>query len=427
MSSYSYVAVDSGGGEKRGVLDVANQMEAVRRVREMGLFPTKVKPASTDRKALAGLPARSAERTKKSRLRVGRRVGAARLVVFTRQLATMLGAGMPLVRGLRILEEQSEGAELKRIVKELCAQIENGSSLSEALAAYPRVFNGLYVNLVRAGEAAGALESTLTRLADFQEKAQRLRGKLIGALYYPATVIAVAIGVLGLLMVFVVPTFQRVFEDLLEGTPLPAFTRLVFGLSTLLVHQLHVVLASVICFAMAIAAVAKTRQGSLRLDELKLALPLLGGLFRKVAISRFARTLGTLAGNGVPILQALTIVKETAGNKVIGNVVAQIHEHVKQGDPIAPILKTSRIFPPMVAGMVDVGEQTGALPDMLMKVADTYDEEFDNAAKGLTSMIEPILIVLLAIIVGSIVVAMFLPLIVTVTNFDGGGSTRMSP
>ncbi|HLH56471.1 MAG TPA: type II secretion system F family protein [Verrucomicrobiae bacterium] len=423
MSNYSYVAVDSRGDEQRGILDVQTQTEAIRRVREMGLFPTKVKPASLAlprrRSPMASL--RAARPDKIVNWRFGGRIRSAHLVVFTRQLATMLGAGMPLMRSLRILEEQSGSVPLQKIAAALCHQIENGCSFSEALSGHPRVFNALFINLVKAGEAAGALETTLNRLADFMEKAQKLRGKLISALYYPATVIVVAVGVLAMLMVFVVPTFQRVFEGLLEGAALPLFTRFVFGLSRILVHQLPLLSACLLGFALATIAAARTSYGSFGVDRLKLATPLLGTLFRKAAISRFARTLGTLAGNGVPILQALAIVKETVGNRIISKVIGQVYEHVKQGDPIAPVLKSSGLFPPMVAGLVDVGEQTGALPDMLLKLADTYDDEFDSAAKGLTSLIEPVLIVLLAVLVGSIVIAMFLPLI-QVINFDGTGA-----
>jgi type IV pilus assembly protein PilC len=427
MAGYSYIAVDSRGGEFRGMLDVTTQMEAVRRVREMGLFPTKVKPnpASAARKRPVDRARGITRKVTLPSITLSRRVKSSRLVLFTRQLATMLGAGMPLVRGLRILEEQSESSVFKAIIRDISASIENGSTFSEALAGFPRVFNVLYINLVKAGEAAGALEASLCRLADFLEKAQKLRNKLISAMFYPAAVIVVAGGVLALLMTFVVPSFQRVFDGLLDGRPLPAFTRLIFGLSSALVHQLPLVMAGFVVALVVGLATIKTRNGAKLFDQFKLAVPLLGPLVRKAAISRFARTLGTLAGSGVPILQALIIVRDTAGNWVLSQVIGQVHEQVKQGETIAPVLKASGVFPPMVAGMVDVGEQTGALPDMLMKIADTYDDEFDNTAKGLTSLLEPILIVLLAVIVGSIVIAMFLPLLSVITQFDTTGPGRM--
>jgi type IV pilus assembly protein PilC len=422
MANYSYTAVDPRGDEARGVLDVADQAEAVRRVREMGLFPTKIKMAREKQRgrAVALNPAMAAEgRRSRSGFSLGGRIRAAKVVVFTRQLATMIGAGLSLIRSLRILEEQEETRSFKRAIGDLSSAIENGSSFSEALAAYPRVFNPLYLSLVRAGEVGGALEITLGRLADFMEKAHKLRGKLKAAMFYPSAVILVAAGVMGMLMAFVVPSFQWVFEGLLEGAPLPVFTRFIFALSNTLVHRLPSVILGLGLVGGFFAVGLRTHFGQRWFDQAKLAMPVLGPLFRKAAISRFARTLGTLAGNGVPILQSLLIVKETTGNLIVSEVIARVHEQVKQGDTIAPCLRSSRVFPAMVAGMVDVGEQTGALPEMLMTVADNYDEEFDNAAKGLTSLLEPILIVFLAIVVGSIVVAMFLPLISIVTTFDG--------
>jgi type IV pilus assembly protein PilC len=414
MANYSYIAVDPRGSEIRGILDVATQSEAVRRVREMGLFPTKIRIASDRvvRRTPVNRPfGKVAGKTSATAPTTRRKVKAAKLVVFTRQVATMVGAGMSLLRSLRLLEEQEENRTLRSVIRELGLSIENGSSFSEALALYPKIFNPLYVNLVKAGESAGALELVLCRLAEFMEKAQRIKGKLKAALIYPGVVLVVAGAVTGLLMTYIVPRFREVFEGLLEGAALPAFTRFVFGVSAMFVHQLPLVLLAGASAACLFLASIRTTSGRRWFDRVKLAVPVLGPLFRKAAISRFARTLGTLAGSGVPILQALTIVEGTAGNLIIGQVIARVREQVKQGDPIAPNLKASGVFPPMVAGLVDVGEQTGALPELLIKIADSYEEEFDNAASGLTSLLEPILILILAVIVGSIVVAMFLPLI----------------
>jgi type IV pilus assembly protein PilC len=423
MANYSYIAVDPRGSETRGILEVANQSEAVRRVREMGLFPTKIKVA-TDRAVRRTPSARSfvkAPTRKLGFLGTGRKVKTAKLVVFTRQMATMVGAGMSLLRSLRILEEQEESRTLRAVIRELELSIENGGSFSEAIALYPRIFTALYVNLVRAGESAGALDLALCRLAEFMEKAQRIKGKLKAALVYPCIVLVVATAVTGLLMTVIVPRFRDVFEGLLEGAALPAFTRFVFGVSGMIVHRLPFVLLAAASAGCLFMVSVRTALGRRLFDQVKLSLPVIGPLFRKAAISRFARTFGTLVGSGVPILQALTIVEGTAGNLIIGEVIARVREQVKQGDPIAPNLKASRVFPAMVAGLVDVGEQTGALPELLMKIADTYEEEFDNAASGLTSLLEPILIILLAVIVGSIVVAMFLPLITVVGGFGDGG------
>jgi type IV pilus assembly protein PilC len=426
MANYAYVAVDPRGAEMRGTLDVTDQSEAIRRIKDMGLFPTKLfAPRELTRKSK---PIARAVAVQEGFHRVlpqfGGRVRARVLSVFTRQLATLVEAGMPLLRGLRTLEEQEANPVLKRVIGEMSEAIENGSSLAEAMSAHPKVFNRLYQNMVRAGEISGALETTLKRLSEFMEKAQRIKGKVKAAMFYPAAVLFVAGAILILLMTVVVPKFKAVFEGLSAGRPLPPFTLFVFGLSELVKNHVIIVGSIVAVAAVSFTFCLRLKWGRYVFDRFKLWAPILGPLFRKAAISRFARTLGTLVSSGVPILQALTIVKETAGNMVIGRVVSKVHENVKQGEPIAPTLKASRIFPLIVAGMVDIGEQTGALPEMLMKVADNYDEEVDNAASALTSLLEPIMIVILAVIVGSIVIAMFLPIITLVTDGGLDGSNK---
>jgi type IV pilus assembly protein PilC len=313
---------------------------------------------------------------------------------------------------LKILEEQEENGRLKAVIGAIAEAIENGSSCAEAVAMHPKIFSSLYVNMVRAGEISGALDVTLERLAEFQEKAQKIKGKIKAAMFYPSAVMTVAMGILALLMIYVVPKFKAVFDGLMNGKPLPPFSTFVFGLSESIKNHSLVALGILLFGAALVTAAVRTQFGRLAFDYFKLKMPILGKLFRKAAISRFARTLGTLIGNGVPILQALQIVRETAGNVVVGAVISRLHENVKQGDPLAPTLKTSGVFPLIVAGMVDVGEQTGALPEMLYKIADNYDNEVDNAASAMTSILEPIMILFLAIIVGSIVIAMFLPIIV---------------
>jgi type IV pilus assembly protein PilC len=319
-------------------------------------------------------------------------------------------SGLPLLRGLRILHEQETHPTLKQIIAEMAFAIEGGSSFGEALAMHPRVFDRLYINMVKAGEISGALETTLRRLADFMEKARRIKGKVKAAMFYPSAVLVIATGVLFLMMFFIVPRFQEVLQGLSNGR-LPAFTEFVISISMIVrAHALKVALGIAALGALFLF-IRSTVWGGWVWDGFKLRVPIVGPILRKLSISRFSRTLGTLVGSGVPILQALTIVKETTGNVVVSQVVETVHEKVKEGEPIAPTLKASGIFPAMVAGMVDVGEQTGALPDMLMKVADTYDEEADNAVSAMTSLLEPIMLVFLAVIVGSIVIALFLPLI----------------
>ena len=423
MPNYSYVALDARGRENRGGLTVADENEALRRLKEMGFFPTKVVPAKEQPR-----PPTPARRAKDGRARGlhfainipgwSGRVKPRALTACTRQLATLVEAGLPLLRGLRLLEEQEESPALKQIIGELGHAIEGGGTFSEALAFHPKVFNRLYVNMVKAGELGGVLEVVLQRLAGFMEKAEKIKGRVVAAMFYPVAVLTVAVAILGVLMIFVVPRFKEVFDGLLNGMPLPAFTRFVLGLSETLKSHLVVVLGMAAAAFTGGRVFVRTRLGRQWLDRFKLSAPVFGAVIRKAAIARFARTLGTLVSSGVPILQALTIVKETAGNVIVGQAVASVHESVKEGETITAPLRASRVFPAVVCGMVDVGEQTGALPEMLMKIADNYDEEVDNAVAAMTSLLEPIMIVILAVVVGSIVVALFLPIIAIMTGMD---------
>jgi type IV pilus assembly protein PilC len=421
--------MDSRGKETKGVLEVATQNEAIGRIKEMGFFPTKVVedkgtgPAgAAAAKKGGGKAAGGKGKGMSMNLNIkipglSGRVKTKVLTVFTRQLATLVQAGLPLLRGLRVLEKQERNVNLKKIIGELASSIEGGSTFSEALAQHPKVFNRLYVNMVKAGELGGVLEVVLKRLSEFMEKAQKIKGKVIAAMFYPCAVMVVAVAIMGVLMVFVIPKFKEIFEGTLgNGRALPGFTQFVLGISEMIQH--HIVRTMIIAIAIFIALnlFVRTKFGRKLFDRFKLNMPVLGPVISKVAISRFTRTLGTLVSSGVPILQALTIVKETSGNVIVGNAVAAVHESVKEGETITAPLEASNIFPPMVISMVDVGEQTGALPEMLMKIADNYDEEVDNAVAAMTSLLEPIMIVFLAVIVGSIVIAMFLPLIDLMEN-----------
>ncbi|HNQ73476.1 MAG TPA: type II secretion system F family protein [Verrucomicrobiota bacterium] len=433
MPKFSYVAMDQKGKEQKGVIEVASQNEAIGRVKEMGLFPTKIVEVTTT-KAAKGAPKKSGGRAgagkKKGGVNInikipglGGRVKSKVLTTFTRQLATLVDAGLPLLRGMRVLEKQERNATLKSTIGDLALSVEGGSTFSEALAQHPKIFNRLYVNMVKAGELGGVLEVVLNRLAEFQEKAQKIKGKVIAAMFYPVAVLVVAIAILGVLIVVVIPKFKEVFAGLGEGRPLPAFTTLVLNISDTVRHNMVataiVVVSAVVVFLLAI----KTKIGRRIWDKIKLKMPVLGPVISKVAISRFTRTLGTLVSSGVPILQALTIVRDTSGNVIVANAVMAVHESVKEGETITAPLEASGVFPPMVISMVDVGEQTGALPEMMMKIADNYDDEVDNAVAAMTSLLEPIMIIFLAVIVGSIVIAMFLPLIDLMNNLggDGGG------
>ncbi|MCL4178813.1 MAG: type II secretion system F family protein [Verrucomicrobia bacterium] len=435
MPTFTYVAMDSRGKETKGTLDVASQNEAISRLKEMGYFPTKVveaeKPkAKADKKGKAKSSGGGAggKRGKSINLNIripglGSRVKPKILTTFTRQLATLVDAGLPLLRGLRVLERQEKNATLRNIIGELATAIEGGSTFSEGLAQHPKVFNRLFVNMVKAGELGGVLEVVLNRLAEFMEKAEKIKGKVKAAMFYPSAVIIVAVAILAILMVFVIPKFEQIFKDMLEGRGLPAFTEFVLSISRFVSEHAILTAIGVITFFILFRLFLKLKFGRKLFDRFKLHFPLLGPLVSKVAISRFARTLGTLVSSGVPILQALTIVRETSGNVIISEAVGAVHESVKEGETITAPLEESRVFPPMVISMVDVGEQTGALPEMLMKIADNYDDEVDNAVAAMTSLLEPIMIVFLAVVVGSIVIALFLPLI---TLIDQLGDTTSS-
>jgi type IV pilus assembly protein PilC len=419
MPKYNYVAMDAHGKETKGTLEVASQNEAIGRVKEMGLFPTKIVELdrSKDKPQKKGKPAPKSKKKGGSmniQIKIpglSGRVKSKVLTTFTRQLATLVDAGLPLLRGLRVLEKQERNVTLKEILGDLALSIEGGSTFSEGLAQHPKVFNRLFVNMVKAGELGGVLEVVLTRLSEFMEKAQKIKGKVIAAMFYPCAVLTVAIGILILLMVKIVPKFEEVFQGLAEGQQLPSWTRFVMGVSDAvrlhLLSSLGIIVTVVVLFML----FKSTKFGRRVWDKFKLKMPVVGPVISKVSISRFTRTLGTLVSSGVPILQALTIVKETSGNVIIGNAVGSVHESVKEGETITAPLEASGVFPPMVISMVDVGEQTGALPEMLLKIADNYDEEVDNAVAAMTSLLEPIMIVCLAVIVGSIVIAMFMPLI----------------
>lgn len=430
MPKFSYVAMDAKGKEQKGVIEVANQNEAIARVKEMQLFPTKIvevdKPKEKSDKKAGPAQAKAGPK-KKGQININLKIpgtGGVKskvLTTFTRQLATLVDAGLPLLRGLRVLEKQERNPTLKRTIGDIALSVEGGSTFSEGLAQHPKIFNRLYVNMVKAGELGGVLEVVLNRLAEFQEKAQKIKGKVIAAMFYPVAVLVVAVVILGVLTVIVIPKFKEVFAGLGEGRPLPAFTTFVLNVSDTIRGHFIITVLCVVALVIAFLLFLKTKFGRRVWDKFKLKMPVLGPVVSKIAISRFTRTLGTLVSSGVPILQALTIVRETSGNVIIANAVNSVHESVKEGETITAPLEASGVFPPMVISMVDVGEQTGALPEMMMKIADNFDDEVDNAVAAMTSLLEPIMIIFLAVIVGSIVIAMFLPLIDLMNNLGGSG------
>src|SRR6266704_2695953 len=334
MPKYNYVAMDSHGRESKGTLEVASQNEAIGRVKDMGLFPTRIVEIEKEKPEKKAKPSGKAP-GKKGGINfsikipgLSGKVKAKVLTTFTRQLATLVDAGLPLLRGLRVLEKQERNPTLKNIIAELALAIEGGSTFSEALAQHPKVFNRRFVNMVKAGELGGVLEVVLTRLSEFMEKAQKIKGKVISAMFYPVAVLIVATAILIILMVKVVPSFKQVFEGM--GMQLPAFTRLVLGISEIIKDHIIYALIAIVSFFIMFMVFIRTRFGRHAWDKIRLKMPAIGPVVSKVAISRFSRTLGTLVSSGVPILQALTIVKETAGNVIVANAVGSVHESVKE-------------------------------------------------------------------------------------------------
>ena len=428
MATFQYEALNAQSGKtEKGELNVGSQAEALARLQEMGLAPIKVDPVKKEgpKKAKAKRGAAKGKKGAKKGLGdmeinipgLGGRVKEKNLTIFTRQLAQLTSAGLPLLSGLRVLERQEKTPTLRRVVGDLAEVIEGGGTFSEGLAQNPKVFNKLFVSMVKAGELGGVLEVVLDRLAQFMEKAMRIKGKVKAAMFYPIAVLVVAIVIMGVLLVFVIPKFKDVFAEMM-GTGLPRFTEIVLDISDVVRLNAMGTLSGMFACMFTFAMVGRTHFGRYILDKMSLLFPIIGPVVEKVAIARFARTLGTLINSGVPILQALNIVKDTSGNVVVSRAVQDVHDSVKEGETIVAPLEASRVFPPMVISMVDVGEKTGDMPQMLEKIADTYDEEVDRAVESLTSLIEPIMIVFLAVIVGGIVIAMFLPLIKLIENIS---------
>jgi type IV pilus assembly protein PilC len=429
MPRYTYVALDSRGQESTGLVEASSTNEAIGQLRQAGYFPTNV---FEEGKAAPGRDGKAAtKKTKAPKAAAAPRakgkgivlfekktVKPRTLMIFTRQLATLIDSGLPLLRALTVLQKQERDKVLKATVGNLSDAVQGGSTFSEGLAQHPRIFNDLYVNMVRAGELGGVLELVLTRLAEFQEKAQKIKNKVVAAMVYPVIVMFLAVGILAFLLVFIVPRFEAIFQDMLGDKPLPGITLFVIGASNAVKeHWIFIVLALVLA-AIGYKLAQRTAGGRLVIDRVKLRAPLFGDLLRKTAISRFSRTLGTLVTSGVPILQALNITRETAGNTVIAGAITQVHDSVKEGESIVQPLEASGAFPPMVISMIDVGEETGQLPEMLLKIAEVYDDEVDNSVAGLTSMLEPIMIVFLALVVGTIVIALFMPLISIISGLQ---------
>ncbi|MBO5905213.1 MAG: type II secretion system F family protein [Kiritimatiellae bacterium] len=442
MATFQYIAKDSEGNETRGQIDAADRNSAIAALRSQGLMPTAMgevrAAASAPQPAKSGAkgkkappPVAPSKDKKKSGLNMEINIKLPKflqgkvktkiLTQFTRQLATLVNAGLPLMRGIDVLKRQVKDPQMNEALAGISESISSGGTFSEALMAYPKVFDNLYVNMVKAGEAGGVLEVVLARLAEFAEKAEKIKNKVKGAMIYPIVVLVAAVGITAFLLVKVIPRFQSVFQDMMAGEPLPPVTEFVISASKYVQENgLMIAIVAVAAF-MLFKIVAKTEKGAYLVDVLKLKVPILGTLVQRTAVSRFTRTLGTLLSSGVPILQSLSIVRDTSGNRVISKAIQSVHDAVKEGEGVTQPLSQCWVFPPMVVSMIEVGEETGALAEMLTRIADTYDDEVDNAVAGMTAAIEPALIIFLAVIVGTIVIAMFLPMIKIISSVSGGG------
>ncbi len=414
MPRFQYVAMDGSGKEQKGRIEADNEQDAGNKLKQMGLFPTSIVGRG------GGKAAAGAKGAKAGTGLFAPKIGRKELTTMTRQMATLLDAGLPLVRALRTLERQARGNPgMAKVIRNLGDAVEGGSTFSEALAGHPKTFNKLYVNMVRAGEASGAMETVLNRLAEFMEKAQRIAGKVKSAMVYPVLVLVIAGGITTGLMVFIVPKFAKMFDEMLPGEPLPGLTNLVITISKVMQHN-FVAMAIGIGSAIVVFKLAKsTKAGSFVFDWVAIKTPPVSSLVVRSCVARFCRTLGTLMQSGVAVLQALQIVRDTAGNEIVSRAIQDVHDAVKEGEGMTRPLEKAGVFPGMVVSMIEVGEETGALPEMLNRIADVYEEEVDRAVEAMTSMIEPLMICLLAVIVGGIVIALFLPLIKLIDKLGG--------
>lgn len=402
MPEYTYEALDKGGKQVKGVFDAGNEEIVIEKLRDMGFYPLKVtinKKKTAAQSDVTALPI----------LRwIFHRITNKHIMMFTRQLATLLDAGLPIVRSLTILRDQVESAIFRDKLTQMVRDIESGSSLSEAMRKHPGQFDQLYVNMIRAGEIGGVLEAVLSKIADYQEKKQALKGKVRSAMMYPVVVLCLATGIVAFILIKIIPKFEDLFAQL--GSELPYLTQMLIDTSEVLRTKSLYVVLWIVAIAIGFKQCMKSMAFKYYIDRISLKLPVFGQLFRKVAISRFSSTLATLINSGVPILQALDIVRDSSGNEVVARAMGKIYQSVKDGETIHEPLAQCPIFPPLVVHMVAVGEETGAIDQMLTKVAEAYDREVDDTVNALTSIMEPLLIVFLGGIVGVIVVALYMPM-----------------
>jgi type IV pilus assembly protein PilC len=414
MPTFTYAAIDAATGHERtGMLDSVGEEAAITELKARGLYPTVLAPVKAAGAAKLGAPPAQPRQVSGGGnfQPFRRRVGRNDLMVFTRQLAALAGAGMPLVRGLDLLARQERNPAWQVVIAGLADAIRSGGTFSDGLARHPKIFDRLYVGMIKAAESGGLLAVVLERLARHLEKSAQIKGRVQSALTYPVVIIVVAVSIVAALMAFVVPKFEKIFTEVLKGAPLPALTRGVLATSRFVQGHWLLILGAIVLAGMGWRWLRATGAGARAFDRLLIRLPVLGGLFLKTAVARFSRTLGTMLMSGVPILQALQLTRDATGNRLVAEGIETVYRRVREGENVTRPLAETGVFPPVVAGLVEVGEETGTLPAMLGRLADMYDEEVDNTVSALTSLIEPVMIVLMAVIVGTIVIALFLPIV----------------
>ncbi len=426
MAIFTYEAMNSVGQPVKGEVDAATSEDAIAKVRAMGNFPTKIKERVAKRAGpKGGAPGAKAAPGARGGLQ-RRTVGAVSnklLTVFTRQLSTLVDAGLPILRSLRILEAQQKPGMLRVAIRLVAEDVEAGKTLSEAMATYPKAFDRLYTNMVRAGELGGVLDVILQRLADFMERSQALKRKVVSAMIYPIAVITFAALIVMGLMTFVVPKFKAIFEE--QKGELPVLTSMLLHFSDwILAGGWAVILGIPVAIWLLFKLLRTSAGGRMFVDRIKLSIPILGSVVAKTSVARFTRTLGTLLAAGVPILEALQITRETSGNSLYANSLAKVHDGIREGESFAEPLRQAKIVEPMVVNMIDVGEETGELDKMLNKIADTYDEETETLVAGMVSLMEPVMVITLGLIVGFIVVSLFMPMIGMIQQFQDTGAPK---
>lgn len=414
MPTYKFEAMDTTGGEVKDSVEAGSEEEAQQKIRQMGYFVTRLTEVAGKKKKDKAKAAKKGRKTKSFTLGG---VNSKHLVTFTRQFSVLQDAGLPVLRSLKILEGQAKPGVLKNALIDVVDDVESGNTLSEAFGRHPKVFDRLYVNMVKAGEAGGALEVILRRLAEFKEKAQSLARRVKGAMIYPFVVITVAVSILTFILIFIVPKFQKIFADF--KMKLPWITEMLINTSNWFVKYWYILPLFPLSFWLMLKLIRLNKTGAYFLDRVKLFLPVAGTLVEKTIVARTMRTLGTLVASGVPILEALSIVKDTSMNAVFESCYQRVLESIREGGTIAQPMKESRLVDDMVVNMIDVGEETGDLDTMLNKIADVYDEEVDVLVEALISLLEPLMIVVLGLIVGTIVIAMFMPLIAMIEGLSG--------